>query len=247
MHVQRVARFALLLCLPLAATAQQPEQTYSRLNTFSSFLEYSNDSSHIILGSAINRKIGALGFQYQRRLMHRSSFDVFYEAELRPAMLESDPVVITTSIDISPTKGTFTQPGVTPVNRCFDSNGPTETITLGSTTYIYYDQYTCGRRTVIEQGLAPAGIRVNLLPRHLLQLTFSSNAGYMFSTQPVPVPSAGSFNYTFDFGGGIEYYLSASRSVRVEYQVQHFSNKETAYENPGVDSGFIKLTYAFGR
>jgi opacity protein-like surface antigen len=69
----------------------------------------------------------------------------------------------------------------------------------------------------------------------------------MFSTQEVPVPDAGSFNYTFEFGGGLEYYRTHNRSVRLEYQVQHFSNKQTADSNPGVDSGFIKLTYAYGR
>jgi hypothetical protein len=35
--------------------------------------------------------------------------------------------------------------------------------------------------------------------------------------------------------------------VRLEYQVQHYSNKKTADVNPGVDSGFIKLTFGFGR
>lgn len=63
----------------------------------------------------------------------------------------------------------------------------------------------------------------------------------------MPITNAGSFNYTFEFGGGLEYYLTRTRSVRLEYQVQHFSNKKTAELNPGVDSGFIKLTYAFGR
>lgn len=106
---------------------------------------------------------------------------------------------------------------------------------------------TCPRRTVVEQGFAPAGLRLNLMPRHRWQLTFSSIGGYMFSSQQVPVPDAGAFNFTFDFGGGLEYYLSTSRSFRLEYQVQHFSNKNTAPQNPGVDSGFLKLTYAFGR
>jgi hypothetical protein len=99
---------------------------------------------------------------------------------------------------------------------------------------------------VIEQGFSPAGIRFNLMPRHRLQLTFSSLAGYMFSTQEVPILGAGSFNYTFEFGGGFEYFRSRNRSIRLEYQVQHFSNKKTADLNPGVDSGFVKLTYAFG-
>jgi opacity protein-like surface antigen len=69
----------------------------------------------------------------------------------------------------------------------------------------------------------------------------------MFSTQQVPIPNAGAFNYTFEFGGGLEFYRSHTNSMRLEYQVQHFSNKETGTVNPGVDSGFIKLTYAFGR
>src|SRR5207302_3758182 len=111
----------------------------------------------------------------------------------------------------------------------------------------YYDHITCTRRIVVEQGFAPGGIRVNLMPRHRLQLTFSSNAGYIFSTQPVPVDSAGSFNFCFDFGGGLEFYRTRTQSVRLEYQVQHFSNKDTANQNPGVDSGFVRLAYAFGR
>jgi opacity protein-like surface antigen len=120
-------------------------------------------------------------------------------------------------------------------------------VTENGVTYVFYIETVCTRQTVTEQGFTPAGIRINFLPSHKLQPTFNSNAGYMFSTKPVPLATAGSFNYTFDFGGGLEYYLSSTRSVRLEYQVQHFSNKGTAVQNPGVDSGFIKLTYAFGR
>jgi hypothetical protein len=246
MQLQRFAPLVLLVSLPLFAVAQQSEQSYSRRNTFSSFFAYSNDSSHIILGTAMNRKIGALGFQYQRRLVHRRPLDLYYEAEIRPAMLESDPAEVMTGINLAPTPGTVAL-GQDAVLECHPSNSSISTFTIGSTTYSNYTQYTCSRRTVVEQGFAPAGIRINLAPRHRLQLTFSSIAGYMFSTQEVPIPDAGSFNYTFDFGGGLEYYLSRNRSVRLEYQVQHFSNKKTADENPGVDSGFIKLTFAFGR
>jgi hypothetical protein len=38
----------------------------------------------------------------------------------------------------------------------------------------------------------------------------------------------------------------ARRWVRLEYPVQHCSNKDSADVNPGVDSGLIKLSYSFG-
>ena len=84
-----------LLSLALTAVAQEPtDPAYSRLNTFSGFFEYSNDSSHIILGQAENRKIGAIGFQYQRRLVHRRLLDFSFTAEARPGMIESAQLCI---------------------------------------------------------------------------------------------------------------------------------------------------------
>jgi Lipid A 3-O-deacylase (PagL) len=241
----RLASFAppiLLLCFALTSAAQQTtDQTYSRLNTFSGFFEYSNDSSHIILGDAENRKIGAIGFQYQRRLVHRRLLDLSYTAEVRPGMIESDPVFAATITFTTPPSSVSQVP-------------PSPTVKCVATTYMFSGEdyadtevTSCTRRTVVEQGFSPVGLRISLLPRYRLQPTFSTLAGYMFSTQPVPITDAGSFNYSFEFGGGLEYYLAHTRSIRLEYQVQHFSNKKTAELNPGVDSGFIKLTYAFGR
>jgi opacity protein-like surface antigen len=249
MHVQRFAPFVLLFSIPIFAVAQQPERSYSRLNTFSSFFEYSNDSSHIILGSAINRKIGSIGFQYQRRVVHRRPLDLFYEAEIRPGMIESDPMQQEVDIQTLPVPqtGGFNLGAVLRCTTQTYSYSHINDTPTGPILYAGTVIETCPRRTVIEQGFAPAGLRLNLLPHHRLQLTFSSTGGYIFSTQEVPIPDAGSFNFTFDFGGGLEYFLSGTRSVRLEYQVQHYSNKGTADQNPGVDSGFLKLTYAFGR
>jgi hypothetical protein len=158
-------------------------------------------------------------------------------------MLESDPAETAVLVVTAPTPGTFSSPSLNPVGSCV----PHDTAPVSFSGFTYHYRVTCTRRTVIEQGFAPGGIRINLLPRPRLQLTFSSNAGYIFSTQPVPVTPAGSFNFCFDFGGGLEFYPSHSRSIRLEYQVQHFSNKNTGDQNPGVDSGFARLTYAFGR
>ncbi len=250
MRLARLGLSIVLLFIPLAALSQEASDAlYSRLNTFSSFVEYSNDSSRILLGEARNRKIGAIGFQYQRRLVNRRLWNFSYTAEMRPGMLESDPVLTETITSSQTYSSTTSETQNGAVMRCialtvqFSGSTPGPS---GPQPYSGEVIDTCSRRTVTEQGFSPAGMRFNLMPRHRLQPTFSSYAGYMFSTQDVPAEGTGSFNYTFEFGAGLEFFRTHNRSVRLEYQVQHYSNKNTAYSNPGVDSGFIKLTYAFG-
>jgi hypothetical protein len=155
-------------------------------------------------------------------------------------------VLTQTVVQTSPVKSSSVEPSMA-VERCIRQTSAPVTTVIGSTTYSYLVADTCSRRTVVEQGLSPAGIRVNLMPAKRLQLTFSTFAGYMFASQEVPVPNAGAFNFTFEFGGGLEWYRTRTQSVRLEYQVQHYSDKQTSTENPGVDSGLVKLTYAFGK
>jgi hypothetical protein len=219
--------------------------TYTRKNTFDVFVEYSNDSSHIILGSTPNRKLAGIGARYERRLVAKPYLVWSYMAEFRPFILSSDPIADTSETETvnGVNQGTIT--GSEEVFKCvrstlsFSSSGPFGT---ASGTY----SVACSRQQTLAQGGSPIGFRVNLFPRHPLQLTVSSNGGYMYSTKPIPTPGAGSFNFTFNFGGGLEYFYKPNRSVRLEYLVQHYSNHFTAAENPGVDSGFIRLAYAFG-
>jgi len=252
MKLVRFGLAAAMVCVPLAgfsqtgSSLQGGDAGYSRKNTFSGFFEYSNDSSHIILGNSENRKIGAIGFQYERRLVHRPLFDFGYTAEIRPGMLESDPVLTQTVVQTSPVASSSPEPSLAVVKCIRQTSAPVVTV-IGATTYSYVVADTCSRRTVVEQGFAPVGIRLHLMPKRRLQLTFSTLAGYMFASQEVPVPNAGAFNFTFDFGGGLEWYRTRTQSVRLEYDVQHYSDKQTSTANPGVDSGFVKLTYSFGK
>lgn len=234
--------FCLWVCVA-SVFAQGTDSSYSRLNTFSGFGEYSNDSSHIILGRSLNRKIGAIGVQYQRRLIHRRMLDFYYTAEFRPVILESDPMGSGTTTITVPLPGVL-HSGPNAVIDChagsFSVNEPGES---------YTSVLTCGRRLSWAQGLSPVGFRVNGMTRHRLQPTFSALGGYLLSTHELPTDQpgpTGSFNFTFEFGAGLEFYRSGTQSMRLEYQVQHYSNAYTALANPGVDSGFIKLTYAFG-
>jgi hypothetical protein len=244
-----VASLAVLLLFVSAAKAQTGEATrFGSKNTYSAFLEYSNDSSHIVLGSSPNRKFSGLGIQYERRLLSTRAFVWRYAAEFRPLVLESDPTAtLTISIVAPPPAITlFEQPAVTlqciAGQRTFSGTDPNTGIHYSETILT-----TCGRRWTYAQGLSPAGTRINLLPHRRLQPTASFLAGYLLSAKKIPLDSAGAFNFTFEFGAGLEYYQSQSRSIRLEYQIQHFSNAYTANVNPGVDNGLFKVTYNFGR
>jgi opacity protein-like surface antigen len=221
---------------------------YGAKNTFGVMAEYSNDSSHIVLGSAENVKLGAFGVQYQRRLIANRHFVFRYATEFRPVILESIPTATVTQVFISPMAESYTIPasltarciaGAVPFSETFTGNPP---VTYAGTTYT-----ACGRQMNFAQGLSPVGFAVNFRPRHRLQPAFRTLEGYIFSTKPLPIASAGSFNFAFELGVGFEYFVAPKRSVRLEYQLHHYSNDYTAATNPGVDSGIFKLTYSFGR
>ena len=244
-----VAHLAVLLVLVSTANAQIGEaNTFGSKNTFSAFLEYSNDSSHIVLGNSPNRKFSGLGIQYQRRLLATHTFVWRYSAEFRPLILESDPTATqTVSIIAPPPAITLIEPTAAALQciagqRSFSGTDPSTGIHYSETVLT-----TCSRRWTYAQGLSPAGTRINLLPHRRLQPTASFLAGYLLSAKKIPLDSAGSFNFTFEFGAGLEYYQSQTRSISLEYQIQHFSNAYTAETNPGVDNGLVKLTYSFGR
>ncbi len=233
-----------------AATArsQAPAESpyYVRTNTFSLFSAYSGDSSHILLGDADNRILLDFGVAYSRKLFINSIVNWQYNGELLPVALESDPVVLNTINWTSPTvyteSGTIVQTG-----PCVPSSGSFSSMQNGI-TYSYTYAFTCGqRRWTIGEAISPAGIQWNFMPRRKAQPFLIAHGGYMYSTQPIPISTAGSFNFTFDFGAGLELFHSKNRSIRAEYRIHHLSNHGTAQDNPGIDNGLFQLTYSFGR
>jgi opacity protein-like surface antigen len=232
-----------------AATAwsQAPADSpyYARTNTYSLFTAYSDDSSHIVLGDAENRKLLEFGVGYGRRLFVNRIVNWQYNAEILPVALESDPLVVITDNWTSPTVSTDsgTRIQLTP---CIPSSGSFSR-TQGGKTYSYTYTITCSRQWTVGEGLSPVGFQWNFMPRRKLQPFFIAHGGYMYSTHPIPMPDAGSFNFTFDFGAGIEVFRSKTRSVRAEYRIHHISDAYTSNANPGIDNGLFQLTYSFGR
>jgi hypothetical protein len=220
-----------------------------RRNTFGIYVEYSNDSSHIIMGLAENRKIVALGGAYALRLWRSHVGDLRYIMEVRPVLMVSDPVTIDTQTDayVDPAGPTFTnvlksEPGrgCRPGTFYQIDKFPNQTIDIT-------DVVTCDRRWVFAQGFSPVGFQYGFRPGHRLQPLVTSTAGYIFSTTPIPVANAGSFNFTFDMGAGFEWFRTRNQSIQFEYRYHHISNAYTAVANPGIDNGVFKVTYTFGR
>ena len=244
-------RLVVLLTLLLPASTALSQATsdrpyYSRLNTFGLFGEYSNDSSHILLGVAQNRKLLDFGGSYSRRLFLNRIIDAQYMAELRPLMFESDPLTHETITITSPPPTETLTSNATFAQACHPSS-QTFTDVIQGITFSNTDTLTCGQRQwTFGEGFSPAGFKLNFLPRRRIQPVFTALAGYMFSTKPIPVSDAGSSNFTFSVGAGLEFYRSATRSIRAEYRVHHISNNYTADANPGIDSQLIQITYAFG-
>jgi hypothetical protein len=244
-----VVVFAVLLALVPLAVAQVPDRaTFGSKNTFSIFVDYSNDSSHIVLGSAEGRKFAELGFQYERRLIVTPNLAWKYTGEFRPLIAESDLTFTRTIVTTSPPPAqTFvTKPMASA--ECRPSSGNFSFTNPGTgTVETYTATITCGRRWTYAQGLSPLGTRINLFPRKRWQPTGSILTGFLLSAKKIPVDTGGSFNFMFQVGAGVEYFRTPTQSMRFEYQLQHFSNAYTATTNYGVDSGLFKFTYTFGR
>jgi hypothetical protein len=236
-----------LLLSPPPACAQTPaaEPSFARKQTFGVLVAYSNDSSHMLLGQAARRKLFDLGFSYNRRLLAGRIVNWQYSAELLPVALESDP------IDVLTYTYSFANPPSTS-HSTFDEEtlGPCQASSgSGAVPGFYTFTYsgTCGRRWTVGTAMSPVGLQWNFLPRRILQPFADGHGGYMYSTRPIPVSEAGAFNFTFDLGAGVEWFRSPSQSIRAEYRYHHISNKDTAEENPGIDSGLFELSYTWGR
>jgi opacity protein-like surface antigen len=251
------ARLLLFLCLPvflaassIAVAQREPSpQTplYGRSNSFGLLFAYSNDSSHIIMGYAEQRKLLQIGVSYSRKLILNRYLNWQYDAEFLPVALESDPLTKYVNQQILPTQQTTVFTGQPPMLTCAPQTLNYDD-TINGVTYQGTATLTCsGRQWTIGQAISPIGMRWNFRTTHPVQPFISGHGGYMYSTHPIPVESAGSFNFTFDFGAGVEWYRTPRQSMRFEWRFHHISDHDTTIANPGIDNGVFQFSYVFGR
>ena len=249
----RYAMAAIALLPGTVARAQQvtakEAHSYAPLNSAAVFVEYANSSSHIILGEDRQRKFAGLAFAYQRRISASHGMSWAYSAEVRPILVESDPTLREARFTSN-----FTG---TVINRdfYFVNQVPVENLRLypdayisgivGGRTVYFQSSYTRGRRWTYAPGITPACFSVHFLTARRIQPFLASTGGFVISPRDIPEFKTSAFNFTFSFGGGVEWFRERNHSWILEYRVQHMSNKKIGTLNPGVDSQFVRVGYRF--
>jgi opacity protein-like surface antigen len=120
----------------------------------------------------------------------------------------------------------------------------------GGTTDDGFPNYVVdGQGSVAGIGVSPVGFEVRLRAGAGWRLYAATAAGFLKFTRSTPVPEARAFNYSFEYGGGVEVQVRPDWWLRVGYKFHHFSNGFSAEENPGVDGHvwLVGVGRAFGR
>lgn len=236
----RIVLVLLLHVVGVSAVAQQPRYDFNPRNSFSIFAEYSNTSSHILIGEAFNRRLAAVGASYSHRESSGPHVVWRYQLDVRPLIFLQDPTA-SYVIDYSPFGLPVDRIPATPVvNSCKSFQIP-ENLLRGTPAVTK----TCGTRWTYSGGISPIGQKMNLFPQRRLQPFFAANSGFVVATRDIPLDASTMFNFTFEAGAGLEWYVRPGRSWSLDWRYHHISNAGRGEQNAGIDSGILKLTYTF--
>ena len=103
------------------------------------------------------------------------------------------------------------------------------------------------RRTIYGAGLAPVGFQVNFRRRERVQPFAQASGGFLYFSERVPDESGAQFNFTADFGGGVQVKTGARKAWTFGYRYHHISNGYRAGTNPGFDSNLFYVGFSFFR
>lgn len=103
------------------------------------------------------------------------------------------------------------------------------------------------RETTYGAGVQPVNFRFIFFARNRLKPYAQAGAGVLLTNKKVPVPRAKPFNFTGDFGGGVQYMLSEKRALSFGYRYFHISDGNIGgkINNPGFNANVFFVGFSF--
>jgi opacity protein-like surface antigen len=251
LRIRQACVCLLITVAACAASRAQDTGAYSNRKVFSGFIEYSNDSSHMLLGYAEGRKITAIGAGFQKRSFLTDEAAGSWLAEVRPYMTVVDPTMKGFALNFPQQpaySGMVNFEAPVPVDQPVTATPQNVFLVAQNHVYSGTATYIGGTRSTYVAAFSPLGYKLSLLPHRRFQPFVTGLGGFAVSPRDIPVFNSSSFNFTFEFGAGVEIYRTHTRSCQLEYRYHHLANASTnSTANPGIDSGVFKVTYSFGR
>ena len=103
------------------------------------------------------------------------------------------------------------------------------------------------RKTITGAGLSPVGFQLNFRRRERVQPFAQGSGGFLYFGERVPDARGAQFNFTADFGGGVQWKTGARRAWTLGYRYHHVSNGYRADVNPGFDSNLFYVGFSIFR
>jgi hypothetical protein len=201
---------------------------------------FAPDSSHILIGRAEQRQVWTLGIEADRTVYSSKSIRIDYFLSISPFFQERDPTIIGTYGTL-PDGSVYRFPAA-PVRVVTVNGAPLGYLSTGSGAPIPLYPIERSTEKTYAVAVSPIGARLNVLSFGRLQTTFAIDLGTVLSSNSLPVDNASRFNYMFSFGPGFEFFTSRNAAIRLEYLYRHISNANAGLNNPGIDSGVIRLS-----
>ncbi len=94
------------------------------------------------------------------------------------------------------------------------------------------------RQYVYGGGLSPVAFQFTFRRGKRIQPFVVTDEGFLYFTRPILDSHSSQFNFTIDYGAGIQVFTSARQAVTVGYRYYHISNADIAV-NPGTDANLF--------
>lgn len=106
-----------------------------------------------------------------------------------------------------------------------------------------------GCASIYGAGIAPVGLKLYFRRQKRVKPFVDGSGGFLYSREPVPIniPGATKFNWTFDFGGGIQVSAGERRAITVGYKFHHITNGGRSVINPGLDANLFYIGFSIFR